>query len=120
MRSDAVAGIGRKQAQLRAVFVLDLVDHAHMGVHQRRQLGQQQPPHGGQVALALQHVGEFRQVGLQPVLFGVDVGGEPQIADHGVDIVFQLRDFAPGIDLDRTGQVAFGHRGRHFRDGAHL
>ncbi len=47
MRAVAVAGIGRQQPQLRIVLVLDLVDHAHMGVHQRRQLGQQQPSDRG-------------------------------------------------------------------------
>ena len=59
MRIGAVAGIGRQQAQLRAIGVLDLIDHAHMGVDQRRQLGQQQPADGREVALALQHVGEL-------------------------------------------------------------
>ena len=120
MRVGAVAGIGRKQAQLRIVFVLDLIDHAHMGVDQRRQLGEQQPADRGQIALALQHVGEFGEVGLQPVLLGVDVGREPQIADHRIDVVFELGDFAARVDLDRTGQVALGHRGRDFGDGAHL
>lgn len=120
MRTHAVAGVSRQQAQLRTVLVLDLVDHTHMRVHQRRQLRQQQPADGGQVALTLQHVGESGEVGLQPVLLGIDVGGEPQIADHGIDVVFQLRDFASRVDLDRTGQVALGHRGRHFRDRTHL
>jgi len=48
----AVVGIGRKQVQTRAVFIFDLVDHAHMGIHQRRQLGQKQPADRGKVALA--------------------------------------------------------------------
>ena len=91
-----------------------------MGIHQRRQFGQQQPPNGGQVALALKHVGEFCEVRLQPVLFSIDVGREPQVANHRVDVVFQLGDFSSGVDLDRAREVALGDGGRHFGDGAHL
>jgi len=43
MRIAAVVGVSRKQVQSRAVFIFDLVDHAHMGIDQRRQLGQKQP-----------------------------------------------------------------------------
>src|SRR4051812_9739396 len=91
-----------------------------MRVHQRRQFGQQQATDGGEVALALEHVGEFRQIGLQPVLLGVHVRRETEVRDHRVDVVFQLRDLAAGVDLDRPRQVALGHGGRHFRDRAHL
>src|SRR5258705_3008014 len=101
-------------------FVIDLVDHAHMRVHQRRKLAQQQAAHGGEVALALQHVGEAGEVGLQPVLLGIDVRGQTQVSDHRVDVVLELGDFAARINLDRTGQVALGHRGGHFGDRAHL
>ena len=73
-----------------------------------------------EIALALQHVGEAREVGLQPVLLGVALGGEPQVADHRVDVVFELGHFAARIDLNRPGQVALGHRGRHLGDRAHL
>ena len=117
---DAVAGVRGEQPELRIVLVLDLVDHAGMGVHQRRQFGEQQPADGGEVALALEHVGEFREVCLQPVLLGVQLGREPQVGNHRVDVVFQLRDLAAGVDLDRPRQVALGHGSRDFRDRAHL
>ena len=120
MRIGAIAGIGREQAQLRAVGTLGLIDHAHMGVDQRRQFGQQQPADGGEVALALQHVGEFGEVGLQPVLFGIDLRRQAEVADHRVDVVFEFGHFAAGVDLDRAGQVALGHGGRHLGDRAHL
>ncbi len=120
VRVGSVAGIGRQQTQLRTVFIFDLVDHAHMGIHQRRQLGQEQPAHGGEVALALQHVGKLCEVGLQPVLFGVHVGGQTQVADHGVDVVFELGHFAARIDLNRAGEVALGDGGGNLGDGAHL
>ena len=116
----AVVGVGREQLQPGLLLVLHLIDHALVGVDQRRQFGQQQPADRGQIALALQHVGEFRQVGLEPVLFGVAVGGEPQIVDHGVDVVFELGHFAARFDLNRARQVALGDGGRHFGDGAHL
>ena len=75
---------------------------------------------GRQIALPLQHAGEAREVGLEPVLLVVAVGGEPQVVDHRVDVVFQFRDFAAGFHLNRTRQVALGHGGVDFGDGANL
>ena len=80
----------------------------------------QHPSYRGQIALALQHAGEAREVGLQPILFGVAVGREPEVVDHGVDVVFEIGDFAAGFHLNGSRQVAFGHGGGDFRDGAHL
>ena len=68
----------------------------------------------------MQHVGELGEVGLQPVLLGVAVGGQTQIVDHRIDVVFELGDFAARIHLNRPGQIAFGHRGRDLGDRAHL
>src|SRR5262249_54360044 len=70
----AVVRVGRQELQ-RARFFVDLVDHAQLRVDERRELAQQQPADRGEIALALQHVGEAREVGLEPVLFGVAVGG---------------------------------------------
>ena len=98
----------------------DLVDDALLRVDQRGQFGEQHAAHGGEVALALQHAGEAGEVGLEPVLLGVAVGGEPQVVDHGVDVVFQLGHFAAGFHLNGAGQVALGDGGGHFGDGAHL
>ena len=64
--------------------------------------------------------GEAGQVGLEPVLLGVAVRGEPQVVDHRVDVVFELGHFAAGFHLDGTRQVALGHGGCHFGNGAHL
>ena len=75
---------------------------------------------GEEVALALQHAGEAGDVGLQPVLLLVALGGLAQVGDHGVDIVFQLGNLALGIDLDRASEVTLSHRGRHFGNGADL
>ena len=61
-----------------------------------------------------------REVGLEPVLFGVAVGGEPKVVDHRVDVVLQLGHLAARLDLDGPGQVALGHGGGHLGDGAHL
>ena len=120
MAAGAVVGIGREQPHGLQLLALDLIDDAVLRVDQRRQLGEQQPADRRQVALALQHVGEPGEVGLQPVLLGVAVGGEPQVVDHRVDVVFELGHLAARIDLDRAGQVALGHGGRHLGDGAHL
>ena len=89
-------------------------------IDQRREFRQQHAADGGEVALPLQHAGEASQVGLEPVLLGVAVGGEPQVVDHGVDVVFELGHFAAGLHLNRTREVALGHGGRYFGDGANL
>ena len=52
-------------------------------------------------SLALQHSREARQVGLEPVLLRVAVRRQAEVVDHGVDVVFQLRHFAAGLDLNR-------------------
>ena len=73
-----------------------------------------------QVALALQHAREAREIGLQPVLLGVLQRLILQVADHLVDVVLERGDLAGRLHADRARQVALGHRGRHFGDGAHL
>ncbi len=84
------------------------------------QLREQHLAHGHEVALTLHHAAELREVGLEPVLFGVALGGAAQVADHGVDVVLQLGHFATRVDLNGAGEVALGHGGRHLGDGAHL
>ena len=84
------------------------------------QLGQHLVGDREQIALALQHAGEARQVGLQPVLLLVDPRGLGQGADHLVDVVLEQRDLAARVDGDRLGQVALGHRGGDVADRAHL
>ena len=73
-----------------------------------------------QIALALHHAAELREVRLQPVLLGVALGRRAQVADHRVDVVLEFGHFAARVDLDRARQVALRHGGRHFRDRAHL
>ena len=73
-----------------------------------------------QLSLTLQHARKARQICLQPILFRVAVGGQTEIVDHGIDVVFQLGDFAAGIHLNGPRQIALGHGRRDFGDGAHL
>ena len=75
---------------------------------------------GREVALALQHAGEPREVGLQPVLLGVAVGRQPQVVDHRVDVVLELGDLAARVDLNRSREVALGDGGRDLGDRADL
>ena len=63
---------------------------------------------------------DLGQVRLQPVLLGVLAGGLPQVADHPVDVVLELRDLAGGLDRDRPRQVALGHGRGDLGDRAHL
>ena len=114
-------GVTGEQPQIRFLggrFVE--VDDAVLHRHERRQLRQDRARHGGEVALALQQARELREVGLQPVLRGVLFGRVAQVDDHFVDVVLEGRDFAGRFDVDRLRQVALGHGGRDFGDGAHL
>jgi len=87
-------------------------------VDQGRQFGQQQPGDAREVALPLQQAGELGKICLEPILLGVVLGGEPQVGNHRVDIVFKLRNFPARIDFDRAGELAFGHCRRDLGDGA--
>src|SRR5207253_10969795 len=50
-----------------------------------------------------------------------DLGRERvQLVDHHVDGVFQLQDLAMNLNRDLFREVAFGYRGGHLRDVAHL
>jgi hypothetical protein len=120
MPAGAIIGIGRSQFEPGRLLIFHLVDDALVRVDERRQFREQEAADRGEIALALQHVGEFGQVGLEPILLGIAVGGKPQVVDHRIDVVFQFGHFAARIHLNRAGQVALGHRGRHFGDGAHL
>ena len=64
MTIGAIVGIGRQQREPLRFLAAHLIDDALVSVHQRRQFGQQKPADRGQVALALQHIGEFGEVGL--------------------------------------------------------
>ena len=113
--------IAREALQPLAVLILrDQVHHALVGVDERRQLGEQHLRDRREVALALHHAAELREVRLQPVLLGVALGGPAQVADHRVDVVLEVRDLAAGVDLDRARQVALRDRRRDLRDRAHL
>ena len=117
----ALGAVARDQLEPGFLLLaLGDVEDAILGVHQRRQLGHDQVRDGGQVALALEHAREAGEVGLQPVLLGVLERLLLQVADHLVDVVLERRHFARRLDRDRAGQIALGHRGRHFGDRAHL
>ena len=73
--------------------LVDVEDAVLLG-DQRRQLGEDQPGDGQQVALALQQPGEAGDVRLQPVLLRVDPRRIAQVADHLVDVVLERRDLA--------------------------
>ena len=118
MAVEAIVRVGREQTQ--PVHAFDLIDDAELRVDQRRQLAEQQPADGFEIALALQHVGKPREVGLQPVLLGVAVGGQPQVVDHRVDVVFELGHLATRLGLNGSRQVALGHGRCHLGDRAHL
>ena len=91
-----------------------------LGRDDRGQLGEDELGDGHQVALALEHAGELGQVGLEPVLLGVLLGGVLEVADHLVDVVLERGHLALGLDGDRPGQVALGDGGGDLGDGADL
>ncbi len=113
-------GVAGQHPEHRHRLDVHLVDDALVRVDQRHELGEEQLADGGEVALALQHAGESREVRLQPVLLRVAVGRQPQVVDHRVDVVFELGHLTAGIDLNRAREVALGDRRGHFGDRAHL
>ncbi len=96
------------------------VEDALLRGDDRRQLGENHAPTVSRSLLALQHAGELREIRLEPVLLVVAQCRVFQVANHLVDVVLHERDFALGIDLNRSGQVALGHRGRDVGDCAQL
>ena len=97
-----------------------MVDDALLRIDQRRELGEQHAAHGDQVALALHHAAELARGWSSASPARCCARSCAQVADHRVDVVLQLGHFAARLDLDRARQVALGHRGRDFGDGAHL
>jgi len=121
MRVGSVARIGRQQVQLRMVLILDLVDEPMWaftsGVNSvrssRPMVVRSRWPCSMLVNLARLVFSQSCSV--------FHVGGQTQIADHGVDVVFELGDFAarhrPGSNGLRSPLVtAVATLG----DGAHL
>ena len=102
------------------LFPFNAVEHAVLCLHQRRQFGQDELTYRQHFALALQYAREFRQVGFEPVLLGVLLGGVLEVADHFIDVVLEDRDLAFSRHTDRTREVALGHGGRHIGDCAYL
>ena len=90
-----------------------------LGGDERRQLAHDQLRRRAQVALALEHPGDPREVGLQPVLLHVPWSSR-EVGDHLVDVVLELGDLALASTLIDRRQVALGHRGRHLGDRADL
>ena len=115
-----VVSVGREKRERTFLLVADAIDNAELRIDERGEFGKEQPAHSGEVALALKHIGELGEIALEPVLLGISVGGEPQVADHRVDVVFEFGHLAARIHLNRAGEVALGHCRRHFGDGTHL
>src|ERR1700736_2621742 len=79
-----------------------ILEDADLRVHQRRKLGHDQFCDRLDVLLALQHPGEARQVGLEPVLFAILRGRVAQVPDHLVDVLGEKPPFALRAVLDRA------------------
>ncbi len=109
MAHETVVGIGVQQLK---PIVVHLIDHAVLCIDERRKLGQQHPSDIGEIALALQHVGETSEVSFQPVLLIISLRRQTEITDHRVDIVLELSHLAARINLNRTGQITLGDGGR--------
>src|SRR5262245_30159808 len=100
--------------------VLYKVENALLSAHHGSKFGENHPTYCREVALALEHARKIRETRLEPVLFAVLQDGVSQIADHLVDRVLKLCDFALGLDCDRTSDISFGNGCSHIRDSAQL
>src|SRR5260370_8038453 len=107
----AVAGKRREERHLRGFFGSHLVNHPLLSAYQRRQLRQEHASHCPKIALSLQHSREAGKIRLEPVLLRIAIGGETEIVDHGVDVVFQLGHFTACFDLNGAREVALGDGG---------
>ena len=65
---------------------IHLIHRALLGFDQRSQFRQRHLTDGEQIALSLQHTGKLRNVGLQPVLFLIALGGHAKVVDHCIDV----------------------------------
>ena len=64
--------VARQQLELHARRRrVHVIDRALLRIDQRRDLGEQHLPYRVELALALEHAGEPREVGLEPVLLAV-------------------------------------------------
>ena len=108
----AVVGLG--------LLIAAHVEDAMLCGHDWGQLRQNELADGQHVLLALKHASELGEVRLEPVLFIILDRGVLQVPNHLVDVVLQGGDFAAGIDLDESGQVAFGNCSRDVGNRSHL
>ena len=116
-----VVGIAAQQFHDRLAIIAGVhVKDALLGFDQRSKFRKDHLRDRLHIALALQHPGEAGQVGFQPVLLSVFLGGVLEIQNHLVDIVFQRGHLALGFHGDRSRQIALGHRRRNFGDRPHL
>ncbi len=107
----------------RALFVFqvgNLVDCPLLSLHKWHQIGEERLSDCEKVALPLEHAGEPGDVGLEPVLLFIALGGLTQVGDHRVDVVLELGHLPLGVNLDRACQITLRHRGRDLGDGTHL
>src|SRR5262249_54152017 len=88
MSGTNVVRVGGQKDQLARIVALHLVNYALLRIHKRRQFGKEHSTHRWEVPLALQHTCKPSEVGLQPVLFGIAIGGQAEVVDHRVDVVF--------------------------------
>ncbi|ABS26438.1 hypothetical protein Anae109_2236 [Anaeromyxobacter sp. Fw109-5] len=119
----AAEAVARDEVQGRSAALVVAVhqeEGAVRGVHERRELRDDRLGHGDDVPLPLHHVGEVREVRLEPVLLGVLLRRLLQGGDHLVDVVLQGGHLALRLDRDGAGEIALRHRRRDLRDGAHL
>ncbi len=116
-----LVGVRREELQVRLVLVhLRHEEGAMLRADDGGELRQHLIGDGEQIALALQHSGEPREVRLEPILLLVHARRLGERADHLVDVVLQQRNLAARVDGDGLRQVALRHGGRDVADGAHL
>jgi len=96
-----------------------LVDHALLRIHERSEFGQHHSANGREIALALSiPVNRARFVLSQSC--SVFRSSLTEVADHGIQIVFQVGEPRRSLDLNGRVKIAFRDRRGNFGDGSHL
>ena len=98
--AEGVAGHQPQEGILPVRLPIIDVEDTMLRIDQRGEVRERHLADGLQIALPLELFGEIGEVGLQPVLLGILVGGGLEIFNHLVDVVLEQGHLARRLDGD--------------------
>src|SRR4051812_15756659 len=73
-----------------------------------------------EIFLSLEEALEASKIGFEPILFVVLPSRILKISDHLVHVILEVRDFACGLNRDRSREISLRNRRCYFRHGSDL